>query len=247
MPSRRLRSNSSRRVARRRLQIAVATIILAAVLAVGFYLGQLAAYSGMGVDPDHYRQLRSAAPKTLDEVAALQSEFEQLQTRSDIDHGALGMLREEIARQKEVIFDQEEGLRFYRELMAPEEIAQGLSLRPPEIVALEGEGRFEFRLVAQQEARKHETLRGELYVEVFGRENGEKVSYSLADLSADIEDKVVTLGFRYFQAVEGVLILPTGFEPLSINVIATVKTPRKAEVKEQYPWQLQERFTNVGK
>ena len=247
MPSRRLRSNSSRRVARRRLQIAVATIILVAVLAVGFYLGQLAAYSGMGVDPDHHRQLRSAAPKTPDEVAALQSEFEQLQTRSDIDHGALGMLREEIARQKEVIFDQEEGLRFYRELMAPEEIAQGLSLRPPEIVALEGEGRFEFRLVAQQEARKHETLRGELYVEVFGRENGEKVSYSLADLSADIEDKVVTLGFRYFQAVEGVLILPTGFEPLSINVIATVRTPRKAEVKEQYPWQLQERFTNVGK
>lgn len=247
MPSRRLRSNSSRRVARRRLQIAVATIILAVMLAVGFYLGQLAAYSGMGVDPEHYRQLSSTAPKTLDEVAALQSEFEQLQTRSDIDHGALGMLREEIARQKAVIFDQEEGLRFYRELMAPEGIAQGLSLRAPQIVALEGEGRFEFRLVAQQEARKHETLRGELYVEVFGRENGEKVSYSLADLSTDIENKVVPLGFRYFQAVEGVINLPTGFEPLSVNVIATVKTPRKAEVKEQYPWQVQERFTNVGK
>lgn len=246
MSSRRLRSNSSRRAARRRLQIAVATIILAAVLAVGFYLGQLAAYSGMGVDPEHYRQLRSTEPKTLDEVAVLQSEFEQLKTRSDIDNGALGMLREEIARQKEVIFDQEEGLRFYRELMAPEEIAQGLGLRTPEIVALEGDGRFEFRLVAQQEARKHERLRGELYIELSGRENGEKVSYSLAALSADIEDKVVPLGFRYFQVIEGVVILPAGFEPLSVNVIATVKTPRKAEVNEQYPWQLQERFTNVG-
>ena len=247
MPSRRLRSNSSRRAARRRLQIAVATIILAAVLAVGLYLGQLAAYSGMGVDLEHHRLLRSSEPKVLDELAALQSEFEQLQTRSDIDHGALGMLRQEIAMQKKVIFDQAEGLRFYRELMAPEEIAQGLSLRPPEIVALEGEGRFEFRLVAKQEARKHETLRGELYVEVFGDENGEKVSYSLADLSAGIENKVVPLGFRYFQSVEGVLILPAGFEPLTINLIATVKTPRKAEVKGQYPWQLRERFTNIGK
>jgi hypothetical protein len=247
VPSRRLRSNSSRRAARRRLQTAVATIILAAVLVAGFYLGQLAAYSGMGMNPEHYRPLRSTAPKSLEEVAALQSDFDQLQTRSNIDHGALGMLREEIARQNEVISDQEEGLRFYRELMAPEEIAQGLILRPPEIVAREGEGRFEFRLVALQEARKHETLRGELYVEVFGRENGETVSYPLADLSVDIKDKMVSLGFRYFQAIEGIIVLPAGFEPLSMNVIATAKTPRKVEVKEQYPWQVQERFTHAGK
>ncbi len=247
MSSRRLRSNKSRRITRRRFQVVTVTLVLAAILALGVYLGQLAAYSGMGVDPAHYRELRSSAPKTREEVLTLQRDFEQLQTRSDIDRGALGMLREEIARQKVLIADLEEGLRFYRELMAPEGLAQGLSVREPEIVQREGERRFEFKLVAQQEAHKHEVLRGDLYVELAGRENGEMVSYALAQLSDDIDEKVITLGFRYFQSIEGIMVLPGGFEPLSVNVVATSKTPKAAEVSEQFPWQVQEKFTHVGK
>ena len=41
--------------------------------------------------------------------------------------------------------------------------------------------------------------------------------------------------------------LPEGFEPVSINVVATATTPRKTEVREQFPWQVKERFTHVGK
>ncbi len=46
---------------------------------------------------------------------------------------------------------------------------------------------------------------------------------------------------------EGELELPEGFQPGSVNLVATASSPRKAEVRVQFPWQLQERFTHVGK
>jgi hypothetical protein len=101
--------------------------------------------------------------------------------------------------------------------------------------------------VVQQETRKHELLKGELSAEVFGTLGEEPASYSLAELSDDIGGSALPLRFRYFQAIEGELILPAGFEPLGVSVVASSSTPRKAEVREQYPWQLQERFTHVGK
>ena len=57
----------------------------------------------------------------------------------------------------------------------------------------------------------------------------------------------MALRFRYFQAVEGELSLPEGFEPEGVVVTATAVKPGNAEVREQFSWQTREKFTNVGK
>ena len=181
------------------------------------------------------------------EKALLAQELEIARTTSEVNRAALDLLRGEIAGYKEQVAGLEEGLRFYRSLMAPGEIVQGLSLRALELVALEGERRYAFRIVAQQEARKHELLKGGLSAEVYGLLGGERVSYPLAQLAEEVDDEVVALKFRYFQAVEGMLTLPEGFAPGGVRVVARATSPQKAEVTEDYPWQLQERFTHVGK
>jgi hypothetical protein len=247
MTSSRYRSSLSRVSARRHLQVLAAALLAAVILAAGFYLGQLAAYSGMGIDPQLYRQLRVEQPQSQEQLQGLETELATLRSRNQVDRAALELLRSDLASQKSEIVDLEEGLRFYRELMAPGELAQGLSLRSPELVAIDGERRYAFRIVAQQEARKHETLKGTLYVEVFGLLEGEQVTYSLADLSDDLDKATLPLRFRYFQAIEGELSLPVGFDPQFINVTASATSPRKAEAREQYPWQVKEKFTHVGK
>ena len=247
MTGRRYRSSLNRLTARRRLQVIVVALLAALILALGFYLGQLAAYSGIGIDPAEYRQLRAEQPKAEAREQSLLAELAQLESRNTVDRAALELLRGDLAQQQSEIADLEEGLRFYRGLMAPGELAQGLSVREPELVAIDGSSRVSFRIVAQQEARKHETLRGSLYVELLGLRDGEEVSYSLADLSDDVEKAVLPLRFRYFQATEGVLTLPEGFEPRFITINASATAPRKAEVREQFQWQLKEKFTHVGK
>ncbi len=156
-------------------------------------------------------------------------------------------MRQEIAAQKEQISALEEGLRFYRSLMAPGEIAQGLSLRPLELVALDSPGRYAFRIVAQQEARKHSLLKGELSAVINGLLADQEVSYPLAELSDDLDPGAVPLRFRYFQSVEGTLSLPEDFEPRSVRLLAKTASPREMEAQEEFPWQVKEKFTHVGK
>lgn len=242
---RHLSANQSRR--QRNLQVAAGILVLAMVLLAGFYLGHRAAYSGMGLDADTYRAMEQQLPQLESEIRRLEGELEVQLTRHEVDRQSLEMVRQEIASQKEQLATLEEGLRFYRSLMSPGEIAQGLSLRPLELVALDEPGHFAFRIVAQQEARKHNLLKGELSAEVVGVRDGEQVSYPMADLSDDVDGLDVPLRFRYFQSVEGELELPEGFEPKTVNLVARASSPRKAEVRAQFPWQIQERFTHVGK
>ena len=232
---------------RTRLLALVAALLLVLVMAVGFWLGQRAAYSGMGIDPQTYRRFQQALPEAHADLLSLSRELQVERTRHQVDRRALELLRGDLAAQKEEIASLEEGLRFYRGLMAPGEIAQGLSLRDIELVQQGNGERYAFRIVVQQEARKHVTLKGELYAEVSGTRDGERVSYPIADLSEDVEGSVVPLRFRYFQAIEGELMIPEGFVPEAVSVVASTSSPRKAEVRGQYPWQVQERFTHVGK
>jgi len=230
-----------------RIGVLVATVVTVAVLGVGFYLGQTATYSGLGIDPASYRSLMASEAERQGALETLQSELDMQRTRNEVDRGALELVRGDIASQKQEIAELQEGLQFYRSLMAPGEIAQGLSLRAIELVPRETPGVFGYRIVAQQEARKHATVKGELYIEVFGRVDQESVSYPLSKLSDDLDSNVVPMRFKYFQSIEGEMSLPEGFEPVSINVVATATAPRKTEVREQFPWQVKERFTHVGK
>jgi len=237
----------NRRTAYSRTRVLVASVVAVAVLGLGFYLGQTATYSGLGIDPASYHALVASEAERLSALDALQSELDMQKTRNEVDRGALELVRSDIAGQKQEIAELQEGVQFYRSLMAPGEIAQGLSLRAIELVPREALGVFGFRIVAQQEARKHSTVKGELYIEVFGRMDQQSVSYPLFELSDDLDSNVIPLRFKYFQSIEGEMLLPEGFEPEAVNVVATATAPRKIEVREQFPWQVKERFTHVGK
>jgi hypothetical protein len=234
-----------RRLWRQRLLLAV--LILLGFVVAAFYVGERAAYSGMGLNPELYRAMKTQLPELQAQLVVAEARLEVQSTQNQMGQQALEMVRRDLADQKEQIASLEEGLQFYRSLMAPGEIAQGLSLRPLELVALDNPGYYSYRIVAQQEARKHSQLKGELSVEVIGVLAGQQVSYSLAELSSDIEGSEIALRFRYFQSIDGELSLPEGFEPRSVSLVATATAPRKMEVREQYPWQVTEKFTHVGK
>lgn len=216
-------------------------------MVAAFYIGERAAYSGMGLNPELYRAMKTQLPELQAQLVVAEARLEVQSTQNQMGQQALEMVRRDLADQKEQIASLEEGLQFYRSLMAPGEIAQGLSLRPLELVALDNPGYYSYRIVAQQEARKHSQLKGELSAEVIGVLAGQQVSYSLAELSSDIEGSEIALRFRYFQSIDGELSLPEGFEPRSVSLVATATAPRKMEVREQYPWQVTEKFTHVGK
>ncbi|PLW68246.1 DUF6776 family protein [Pseudohalioglobus lutimaris] len=225
----------------------LAGVLLVLLLVAAFLFGERAAYSGLGLRPELYEAMKVEVPRLQQRVVELETQLDVERTAAEVDKRALEMVRREIAVQKDEIAGLAEGLRFYRSLMAPGDIAQGLSLRPLELVQQNDPGRYSFRIVAQQEARKHSLLNVDLFAEVVGVLDGERVSYSLADLSEELESNPIPLRFRYFQSTEGTLTLPEGFEPRSVSLVAKTTSPRGMEVQEEFPWQLKEKFTHVGK
>jgi hypothetical protein len=233
---------------RRRRLIALALVLLSAFsLGAGYYLGQHAAYREMGVKPKAYRAMQAELVGLHEKLQSLVTELDIQRTRNEVDRQSLELVRKDMAAQQEELAALEEGLAFYRSLIAPGEIAAGLSLRRLELVATQAPEVFLFRVVVQQEARKHDLVKGQLNIVLSGEQNGAVAEYSLAELSEDFEEAVQPLRFRYFQAVEGRLTLPEGFEPRVFTVVAKTSAPRELEVREEFPWRLDERFTHVGK
>lgn len=216
------------------------------VLGVGTWLGWRAAVGYVSASEQVSGRPALAGARLRDELEGLQREAEMLRTRHEVDRRALEMLRQEMARMEERATELEDAVRFYRSLMAPEQVGQGLTLREPELVALEAPGRYSFRFVVQQNARKHERVEGELAVQISGLVGEEAVSYPLSALSEELAEGPLPLEFRYFQSLEGELQLPPALKPRSILVVARTIRPRELEVRNEFPWQLQERFTHVG-
>jgi hypothetical protein len=196
----------------------------------------------------------SAENRALRERVTLQArEIEQLRqwqadnrTRLEIDEAALELVRLELAAQQETIAELEKGMRFYKSLMAPEEITEGLSVRSIDLKPGLDERRFQFRILVQQSARKHSLLTGTLNIELIGTVNGEEVEYNLTDLSEQVPGAGIRLRFKYFQAIEGELELPAGFTPQMMRASAQSTKPRRAEFTRDFAWSVQEKLSHVG-
>lgn len=212
----------------------------------GAYLGGYRAASDAGPER-HAGGITNPLAEAQAEIETLRNELEVERKRHELDERALEMVRGEIAAGSQDRAALQEQLRFYRSLMAPGRYTQSVSIRPPQLVADEDTGRIAFSILVQQKANKHQKVKGKLTVQVKGLLAGQEVLYPVSELTDHLTEPEAELQFRYFQALEGELTLPPNFEPTALEVSAKITKPTKQELDESFAWQLQERFTHVGK
>jgi hypothetical protein len=222
--------------------------LVALMLVVGLYLGRQLAIS-------EFQQGKHAATATHSELTALRAALEEARsalqiqrTRHEVDSRALDLVRTEMAAERERMADLEEVLSFYRNMVvSTDDMSNGIILRKPEIVPTATAGHFSYRIYVQQKARDYDTVKGSLSAQLYGRSGDGEASYPLGQLSDQFKNPRATLEFRYFQVFEGELVLPEGFEPQGFVLDARTSKPRKMKASQNFPWDLQERFINVGK
>jgi len=216
-------------------------VFAAGLLIGGFGSLQLSLQSGA-----ENRVLRETVAGQAQELEQLRQWQVDKQTRIEIDEAALEMVRQELAAQQETIAELDKGIRFYRSLMAPEELTEGLSVRSIDLKPGPDQRRYQFRILVQQSARKHALLTGTLKIELIGTENGEEVEYNLTDLSDQVPSTGIRLRFKYFQAIEGELELPGGFTPQLVRASAQSTKPRREKFSKEFAWSVQEKLSHVG-
>ena len=88
----------------------------------------------------------------------------------------------------------------------------------------------------QQDADGDTYLNGYVNVSVTGRQNGQTVIYSLNEISEEQEQDEIKLRFKFFQYVEGELMLPENFMPDYVRIVATEIAPVSKTIDREYPW-----------
>ncbi|MBW4935602.1 DUF6776 family protein [Marinobacter sp. F4206] len=153
-----------------------------------------------------------------------------------IDEQALNQARRTIVELETRIASLKSDLTFYKNIMAPSETSKGLQVDSFTMAPDRQPGAFDFKLVLTQVGNNKSYISGVVAVNVIGLRDEEKEVIALRDLSQDIEDLGVKFRFRYFQDVEGLLVLPDGFEPLEIQVVAQAEGRKSSQAERTFDW-----------
>lgn len=223
------------------LSAALVAVLLAAVVTsgwVGYLLGgESGSPSREVVNDAQDLELKMA----LEAEARMKKQLETATFAAEVDRNALEGVRVEVADLRNQLAALQEENQFYRNLMSPAGSHRGLTFGVVEIVDTERPRAYRFKIVMQQLGTNQKQLNGTLSVNLVGRQAGERVVLPLKDVSNDIEATNIKLGFKYFQNIEGDLVLPDGFEPERIELEARSSQPSVTKIEKRYGWLVQER------
>ncbi|MET1256998.1 DUF6776 family protein [Aliikangiella maris] len=210
-------------------------LIALILLVISYYLGQYFALA----EQENARQRANFLEKELKKFQQAYQEVNEhlvMQTQSaKVDNLSNQQLVETVKNLQQVQQELESELRFYRNIMAPELDAQGLTIAEFDVDKTVT-GVPKFKLVLTQAGKQEQFLKGEVKLRLIGKLQGIDKEYTFDELGA-FGAKDFEFQFRYFQNIEGELSLPEGFTAESVFIQAKTRGLRKNQtVQKQVNW-----------
>lgn len=213
-------------------------VILAVALAggSGAFIAHNDAMIGQTATIMENQRLREELLVYRDEVSDLRSSFAILDRSNMVDQRATDEAQASIATLRSKISRLEQDVTFYRQVMAPEGEGIGLVIDQPVIKSADSLNRYQYKLAFRQQGQQDGVLEGIATVNIIGSLDGIEQIYPLEQLSGIDGLNGFILTLRYFQNVEGELLLPEGFAPEKIEIIATSAKPVEKTVSQTFSW-----------
>jgi hypothetical protein len=146
----------------------------------------------------------------------------------------VGSLRNRVAK-------LEQDIVFYRSVISGDGDDTGLTISNWEISPTNDADRYRYKLMLRQQDADGDTfLIGHVNINLVGRKNEEITFFPIRDVSFDQEENDIKLRFKFFQIIEGELILPFGFVPERVQVIGVEKSPIQKSLDQSFDWVLPE-------
>lgn len=145
--------------------------------------------------------------------------------------------RQTIKLLEEQIFQLQQELATYKEVLAPESVRHGLQIRAFELEGTEDPRRFRYKILLSRVGAAEQMLEGSLQIELRGRLKGQAKALPLIEV---LPAEGLFFAFRHFQAIpEGVrfaeLELPEDFEPQEVRLRASVKG-QSQPLERRFSW-----------
>ena len=151
------------------------------------------------------------------QLAEQESQQLALQMGAEVDRQALEKMRRTVVVLDRKLSAYREELDLYRNLVKSDQLEKGLQISNFLIRSTETPGVYRYRFALRKTEGLSKTTKVSFSVSWEGVSAGKTVQYSLAQLDPYVESIPVSVRFKYFQLIEGVIHLPDGFEPESIR------------------------------
>jgi hypothetical protein len=175
------------------------------------------------------------------ELAEVTDRLQRVRAREHVLEREVSVLRRanqllqenESGRQAELNRLQSE-LDFYRRLARTGGVQTGLDVYRAELIPTESAKVFQFVLTLTQNIRRASIVSGRARIDVEGIANDRPVTLEWPEISGE-ETSGSAFRFKYFQQLEGYLILPDGFSPTRL-VVTLEAEDQRAPVERGYVW-----------
>lgn len=215
---------------------ALVAVLGAGSLYLAFELGRYE--SGYSI-VDHRRE-RAALDERLaaerDVTDELRRQLAIAETAGDIDRATYSQVESSLGELQAKIQAQEEELVFYRGIVSPQDGVAGLRIQSLEVLPSDGEARYLLRLLLVQAIVHSRRVAGAVKLQLEGMQDGQTVSFDVAELVPPGEPYDMGYEFRYFQGLETELVLPQGFEPLHVAVEIWPNEARAERINQTFDW-----------
>jgi len=191
-------------------------------------------------------ELREKVGEAEQRQKALRLRVAQLERGSEVDRQANENARQTQLELSGRIAELEEEIALYQGIMSPTLDSEGLRIQEVTLEPTSSRERYRYSLMLTQAGNNTEYLQGFVGVNVVGTQNGERVALALKDMSETVDEVDIRFRYRYFQDIKGDLVLPEGFIPDQIQVVAQAVGDRSARVEAAYSWLDLENGNNVG-
>lgn len=196
------------------------SLVVTSVLAVG-----VARKSAESVEPVDWRSESV-------EVDALKSRIAVLERSEQVAKAALVDLQRTLRDREEEIAGIRVDLAFYGRLVGGAR-REGLTIHSLTLGAVPDSRAWNFTATLTQNFKRGPETRGRFALGVSGIADGKLVTLSWSELVQQPSNSGIAYAFKYFQQINGTIMLPEGFEPNRVRAIAE-GDGGKAE--QELPW-----------
>lgn len=224
-----------------RRRVAVVALFWALSLVLAAAAAWLLAQSpASGPDPVEFARLRQENQDLKQRVAVLE--------RADqVDRVASSDLQQTLREREEEIAGLRTDLGFYSRLVGGGARREGLAVHSVHVTPVRDSGAWNVVVTLTQNMKRSQSSEGRLQFAVEGVANGQLRNLAWSDLAAPGDSAGLPFSFKYFQRVSGTVMLPAGFSPNRIKVVAEA-TGGGGRVEQGFAWseaQAAEESSNV--
>lgn len=177
---------------------------------------------------------------TVAQVRALQGQVDALEQRAatlgrsdQITRDANRDLQGELAARDEEIAGLRADVAFYERFVGSNAQRRGLAVHELSLVAQTDQA-WQFTATLTQSVNRDADNSGRLRISVEGTRGGRLQRLEWPQLRQQADAPGVAYSFKYFQQVQGDLVLPEDFQP--VRIIATLVPARGKPVAQSFPW-----------